>query len=198
MTKQHVSSLIVSSMRSLTYPHLFLKLPINIMDLLWVHICLYIYIYMKPTGVYHEVFDNEASANIPLQNGVALFYEVLSYLRMETRQYPPSNQFLTSCISILGQVWWGHVIVFACDITIKPCECYVTLSYDRSDEVMWVSCDIALRSCKCKGPVRCGQVSIMWHCNDVMWVLCVIDLGQIQWDHVSVFWHYNVSAIVLG
>ena len=39
-----------------------------------------------------------------LSNGVALFYEVLKFITSETKQFPPSCQFLTSCIEILGQV----------------------------------------------------------------------------------------------
>ena len=38
------------------------------------------------------------------ENGVQLFFRVLGYYQSETRKYPPSKQFLSSCISILGQV----------------------------------------------------------------------------------------------
>lgn len=49
-------------------------------------------------------FIASSSANVPLQNGIALFYEILPFVRTETRHYPPTNQFLTSCMQILGQV----------------------------------------------------------------------------------------------
>jgi len=51
---------------------------------------------------------------------VELFFRVLGYYQTETRKYPPSKQFLSSCISILGQVRlaphpgprsWGFVVV---------------------------------------------------------------------------------------
>ena len=38
------------------------------------------------------------------QSGINLFYEILRSLSPDCRQFPPSAQFLTSCIQILGQV----------------------------------------------------------------------------------------------
>ncbi len=42
--------------------------------------------------------------NIGLQNGIAIFYEILGFIGQNTRRYPPSRQVLTACLQILGQV----------------------------------------------------------------------------------------------
>ena len=47
---------------------------------------------------------SDVHLNIPLQCATALFYEVLGFIDPTTRGFPPSCQFLTSCVQILGQV----------------------------------------------------------------------------------------------
>ncbi|XP_060677815.1 ectopic P granules protein 5 homolog [Hemiscyllium ocellatum] len=37
--------------------------------------------------------------------GIALFYEIVSFVCDETQRHPPTRQFFTSCIEILGQVF---------------------------------------------------------------------------------------------
>ncbi|XP_059504787.1 ectopic P granules protein 5 homolog isoform X2 [Stegostoma tigrinum] len=37
--------------------------------------------------------------------GIALFYEIVSFVCDETQQHPPTRQFFTSCIEILGQIF---------------------------------------------------------------------------------------------
>ncbi|XP_069780347.1 ectopic P granules protein 5 homolog isoform X2 [Narcine bancroftii] len=39
--------------------------------------------------------------------GIALFYEIVSFVCDETQRHPPTRQFFTSCIEILGQVFLG-------------------------------------------------------------------------------------------
>ncbi|XP_019863365.1 PREDICTED: ectopic P granules protein 5 homolog, partial [Amphimedon queenslandica] len=46
---------------------------------------------------------SESNDSEALSNGVSLFYEVLKFITSETKQYPPTCQFLSSCIQILGQ-----------------------------------------------------------------------------------------------
>ena len=46
----------------------------------------------------------ETERSKAVQSGVNLFYEILTSLNLDCRQFPPSCQFLTSCVQILGQV----------------------------------------------------------------------------------------------
>lgn len=36
--------------------------------------------------------------------GISLFFTVVDYISDETQRHPPTRQFFTSCIEILGQV----------------------------------------------------------------------------------------------
>jgi hypothetical protein len=45
----------------------------------------------------------ETERSKAVQSGVNLFYEILTSLNLDCRQFPPSCQFLTSCVQILGQ-----------------------------------------------------------------------------------------------
>ena len=39
-----------------------------------------------------------------LSSGVALFYEMLKFISVNIEKFPPSSQFFTSSIEVLGQV----------------------------------------------------------------------------------------------
>ena len=43
-----------------------------------------------------------AGDNPALTCGVALFYEILKFVTSETKSFPPSCQFLSSCVDVLG------------------------------------------------------------------------------------------------
>ncbi len=49
--------------------------------------------------MYYEVFFF-----IALSSGVALFYEILKFISVEIERFPPSSQFFTCSVEILGQV----------------------------------------------------------------------------------------------
>lgn len=47
-----------------------------------------------------------------IQNvGVAAFYHVVSFVCEDTQRYPPTRQFFSSCIEVLGQVKVLHALL---------------------------------------------------------------------------------------
>lgn len=42
------------------------------------------------------------------QVGVSAFYQVVSFVCEDTLRHPPTRQYLSSCVEILGQVWTSH------------------------------------------------------------------------------------------
>ena len=56
--------------------------------------------------------------NIGLQNGIAIFYEILGFIGQNTRRYPPSRQVLTACLQILGQVCIVRIFVYDKDVPL--------------------------------------------------------------------------------
>lgn len=58
-------------------------------------------IFLQACGCY---FHTGSSVNMALRCGVSVFYEVLKYINLEARLYPPTCQFFTTCVQVLGQV----------------------------------------------------------------------------------------------
>lgn len=50
--------------------------------------------------------------------GISLFFTVVDYVSEETQRHPPTRQFFTSCIEILGQVRLSQLIV--CGQAVSP------------------------------------------------------------------------------
>ena len=48
--------------------------------------------------------DSEATKKAANDVGIALFYHLTTFFNAETKFYPPTRQFFTACIEILGQV----------------------------------------------------------------------------------------------
>lgn len=54
--------------------------------------------------VANRYFCAGSPVNMALKCGVSVFYEVLKYINMEARLFPPTCQFFTTCVQVLGQV----------------------------------------------------------------------------------------------
>ena len=48
--------------------------------------------------------DSGATRSAAIEVGTALFYHLTTFMNDETKFYPPTRQFFSSCIEILGQV----------------------------------------------------------------------------------------------
>lgn len=51
--------------------------------------------------------------------GIGLFFTVVDYVSDETQRHPPTRQFFTSCIEILGQVRLVQVLA-TCGQSVGP------------------------------------------------------------------------------
>ena len=73
--------------------------------------------------------------------GISLFFTVVDYVSDETQRHPPTRQFFTSCVEILGQVrlscvfsliyvWWVPAVssldIIRVDSTLKGSESYLS------------------------------------------------------------------------
>lgn len=62
------------------------------------------------------------------QVGVSAFYQVVSFVCEDTLRHPPTRQYLSSCVEILGQVGTGHSHIHAFTQTSKSIQVQVILT----------------------------------------------------------------------
>jgi len=51
--------------------------------------------------------SDAATRSATVAVGSALFYAITTYVSQETKFYPPTRQFFSFCIEMLGQVWYS-------------------------------------------------------------------------------------------
>lgn len=88
--------------------------------------------------------------------GIAAFYQIVSLICEDTQRHPPTRQFFTSCVEILGQVesFIKVDFLFTCimfsfvffevlhgssDRTEKPHECHVNFTRGFETIHVWTS-----------------------------------------------------------
>jgi len=70
----------------------------------FICLCGFCFVYIRTLIKLVKSSDSKATKKAANDVGIALFYHLTTFFNTETKFYPPTRQFFTACIEILGQV----------------------------------------------------------------------------------------------